>query len=155
MTGEDQDLPWMAVFHLTFLDSLQVVGRPLASETPWPVGPRNWGQFSSPSARGEKPGIKISNSSSRIVCADLTMQGRLPAKPTRVQIGRMSTCRSAGRGDRLAGHESPTPLAPDRSGGGGPPEWGGSALGGRLTPRWGEGFSPRGPGPAGPGGGRR
>src|SRR5665213_2364353 len=38
----------MAVFHFTFCVSLKVRGRFLASEIPWPVGPRNWGQFSSP-----------------------------------------------------------------------------------------------------------
>src|SRR4051794_14703256 len=53
MTGEDQARPWMAVFHLTFCDSDQVVGRLLESVVPWPVGPRNWGQFSSARAKPE------------------------------------------------------------------------------------------------------
>src|SRR4051812_35987058 len=46
-TGDDHDLPWIGVFHFTFCFSDHVVGRLDESERPWPVGPRNCGQFSS------------------------------------------------------------------------------------------------------------
>src|SRR5476651_2167788 len=46
MTGEDQPLPWIAVFHATFLVSLHSRGRPLASAWPSPLGPRNSAQLS-------------------------------------------------------------------------------------------------------------
>src|SRR4051812_45997968 len=42
--GDDHDLPWIGVFHLTFSVSLHVTGTFLASLTPCPVGPRNCGQ---------------------------------------------------------------------------------------------------------------
>src|ERR1051325_6117623 len=43
-TGEDHARPCIAVFHLTFWDSLQVRGRPMDIECPFPRGPRNSGQ---------------------------------------------------------------------------------------------------------------
>src|SRR5262245_28675763 len=52
-TGDDQPLPWMAVFHRTFSFSLQVVTRVLASDRPSAVGPRNPGQESPPNTSGE------------------------------------------------------------------------------------------------------
>src|SRR5437773_2084525 len=45
-TGLDQPRSWRGVFHLTCSVSLQVVGRPLASERLSPFGPRNCGQLS-------------------------------------------------------------------------------------------------------------
>src|SRR5438876_11038359 len=50
ITGEDQPLSWMAVFHLMFSVSLHRIGRPTASEWPSAVGPRNSGQLSPPKA---------------------------------------------------------------------------------------------------------
>src|SRR6185503_9638720 len=46
IAGEDHPLPGIAIFHLTFFDSLQVRGSPRSSEIPCPVGPRNSGQSS-------------------------------------------------------------------------------------------------------------
>src|SRR5579885_753576 len=43
-TGDDQPRPGMGVFQATFLSLLQVSGRSVTVVTPWPVGPRNWGQ---------------------------------------------------------------------------------------------------------------
>src|SRR4051794_18434631 len=43
ITGEDQARPGVGVFHFTFFSSLQVSGKPLAVEMPFPVGPRNCG----------------------------------------------------------------------------------------------------------------
>src|SRR4051794_41853506 len=42
-TGDDQPLPGMGVFQVTFsfFFSSQVIGRPVAFETPEPLGPRN------------------------------------------------------------------------------------------------------------------
>src|SRR5256885_15749360 len=60
-TGDDQALPCTAVFHTTFSCSDHLSGRAVESETPWPVGPRNWGQLVSAklaavcSARARKP----------------------------------------------------------------------------------------------------
>src|ERR1043166_1656180 len=49
-TGEDQPLPWMAVFHRTLSFSLQVVTRLGASARPSAVGPRKPGHESPPNA---------------------------------------------------------------------------------------------------------
>src|SRR5260370_19818553 len=43
MTGDDHARPWMGVFQRTFWVSLQVIGRPMAVDTPSPSGPRNCG----------------------------------------------------------------------------------------------------------------
>ena len=43
-TGDEWPRPGMGVFHSTFSDALQVSGRPVSAETPWPFGPRNCGQ---------------------------------------------------------------------------------------------------------------
>src|SRR4051794_36231601 len=45
-TGEDQALPWIGGFHLTWLVSDQARGRPVVWAIPSPRGPRNWGQLS-------------------------------------------------------------------------------------------------------------
>src|SRR5438445_424349 len=50
MTGDDQPLSWMAVFQTTFSFSLHLTGRPVASECPAPLGPRNWFQLSAATA---------------------------------------------------------------------------------------------------------
>src|SRR6478735_3255690 len=44
--GDDQPSPGISVFQATFSVPLQCSGKSLAAETPWPVGPRNRGQFS-------------------------------------------------------------------------------------------------------------
>src|SRR5690606_41510776 len=46
ITGDDHALPWIGVFHFTFLPSPSSVGSPFASLWPSPAGPRNCGQFS-------------------------------------------------------------------------------------------------------------
>ena len=40
ITGDDQALPGMGVFHATFSVSLHVSGNPVASLCPWSAGPR-------------------------------------------------------------------------------------------------------------------
>ena len=62
-TGLDQPLSWMAVFHLTFWVSDQVVGRPVASAWPSPCGPRNSGQLSA--ARATTEAARVTNRGSR------------------------------------------------------------------------------------------
>ena len=44
ITGDDHPEPLTRTFHETFLLSLQLSGRPVSVEWPWPVGPRNSGQ---------------------------------------------------------------------------------------------------------------
>jgi hypothetical protein len=44
--GEDQDSPGISVRQAMFWLGDQVVGRLVSAERPWPVGPRNLGQFS-------------------------------------------------------------------------------------------------------------
>src|SRR5690348_2377180 len=58
MTGEDQPSPAIGVFHFTFSDSDQVVGRPVESECPSQWGPRNWGQLSPARATAENKEIR-------------------------------------------------------------------------------------------------
>ena len=51
MTGDDQPLPWMAVFQTTFSVSLQVTGRPCESLRPSAVGPRKAASLHRPEPR--------------------------------------------------------------------------------------------------------
>lgn len=44
MTGEDQPLPGICVFHVMFSVSLKEIGTSQLAATPCPVGPRNCGQ---------------------------------------------------------------------------------------------------------------
>src|SRR5262249_38267413 len=44
--GEDQPSPGIGTFHATFFVALHSLGRLRSVEMPWPVGPRNSGQFS-------------------------------------------------------------------------------------------------------------
>src|SRR5487761_1343207 len=58
----------MVVFHVTFFDSLHSIGKPLASEIPWPSGPRNCGQVS--------PAVRIGQAAAKTSAT---------TKPTRIE----------------------------------------------------------------------
>src|SRR4051812_3185703 len=64
-TRHDQPLPGMAVFQTTFSSffSSQVIGSPLESDTPEPLGPRNIVQLSA--ARAGRAAHNVSSSGSR------------------------------------------------------------------------------------------
>src|SRR5947209_2287299 len=65
MTGDDQPLPWIAVFQRTFSDSDQWSG---AFDTAWPsaVGPRKAGQFSDGVAASEADARTVAGSRGRV-----------------------------------------------------------------------------------------
>ena len=65
VTGDDQPLPQISVFHRTFFVSLQAVGIPSAFDVPSPRPPRNW--FHSGSAANRLVVTKDNSSSERSV----------------------------------------------------------------------------------------
>jgi hypothetical protein len=46
MTGDESPRPGTSAFHLTFLVSLHSIGGDALAAVPFPVGPRQWAQFS-------------------------------------------------------------------------------------------------------------
>ena len=51
---------------MTLSFSLQVIGRPVASEIPLPWGPRNWGQLSPAAATAARDTDRIASSIRRV-----------------------------------------------------------------------------------------
>src|SRR5207302_350867 len=62
IAGVDQPFPWIAVFHLTFFDSLQVIGTPVARQCPSHDGPRNSGQLSD----DDNPAASVANNQANV-----------------------------------------------------------------------------------------
>jgi hypothetical protein len=67
MTGDDQPLPWIAVFHRTFRVSLHVSGRFGAAAMPVPSGPRNCGQSARSAMAADTTRMAMNGSEGRVV----------------------------------------------------------------------------------------
>jgi hypothetical protein len=67
-TGEADPLPGISTFHLRFFDSPHSTGGRPSRETPFPVGPRQWGQ--SLSAAGSTPGRRRESAAVRAAESD-------------------------------------------------------------------------------------
>src|SRR5262245_46516440 len=87
MTGDDQPLLGMAVFQTMFSSFLSshFSGRPVALETPEPLGPRNWVQSSAETGTASRS--SDSSGRNRMGTSGHRLEGRsagVPGRPSRV-----------------------------------------------------------------------
>src|SRR3954463_9992108 len=76
-TGDDHPFPGTSTCQRTFSVLLQWIGKPVALECPWPLGPRNCVQSSAMAHSGPRPTSSASNRSVRDVTILISLGFRI------------------------------------------------------------------------------